>query len=302
MDVPAAPARLKRRLAPIYQTVRRRTKRLNAQVQYMWYRVYNRTAHRPVTGSASLMVSLTSYGQRVEQAFATIEAIGAGSIRPRRLVLWLDDPAIAGALPPELVRLQARGLEVRLTTNLGPHTKYFPSLAELDGTGLSLVTADDDILYPRRWLADLLEASTEHPGHVCCHRAYVVSVRGEAIAPYSTWPVCRTTDPGPTIFATGVSGVLYPPRMLAALRERGTAFLESTPKADDVWLHWVAWRAGVPVRQVRATARHFPIVPGTQEVGLIHANVGEGANDRWISQVYDDADAKGLAAAGAPAR
>lgn len=78
--------------------------------------------------------------------------------------------------------------------------------------------------------------------------------------------------------------------------------MATTPKADDVWLHWVALRAGIPIRQVRPVPHHFPFIPGTQEVGLVNENVAEGANDRWISQVYDETDAATLTAAGAPAR
>ena len=50
--------------------------------------------------------------------------------------------------PESLRRLERRGLEVRLTQNYGPHTKYYPSLADAIADGLPLVTADDDILYP----------------------------------------------------------------------------------------------------------------------------------------------------------
>ncbi len=75
------------------------------------------------------MVSLTSYGTRIGRVAYAIESIAAGTARPRRLVLWLDDPTRFAARPAALRRLERRGLEVRLTENLGPHTKYFPSLA-----------------------------------------------------------------------------------------------------------------------------------------------------------------------------
>ena len=282
--------------------VRKRAKRLWSHVLFAWYRARNRFSRAILTGTAPTVVSLTTFGTRAEVAYVAIESIGAGRVRPRRLVLWLDDPRIVENLPSSLRRLERRGLEIRLTDNLGPHTKYYPSLT-LEGTdGLPLVTADDDILYPRRWLADLLAASEAHPAEICCHRAFVVATRGADLAPYSTWPNCRTTQARPMNFATGVSGVLYPPAMLAALRRRGTAFMATTPKADDVWLHWVALREGIPVRQVRPKPRHFPFIPGTQEVGLVNQNVGEGANDRWIAATYDETDVARLVAAGAPER
>lgn len=165
---------------------------------------------------------------------------------------------------------------------------------------MSLVTCDDDILYPRHWLADLIDASKQNPATVCCHRAFVVGLRGGQISPYSTWPNCRTTEPSVTNFATGVSGVFYPPAMLDALRERGLVFIDKTLKADDVWLHWVALRNQIPIHQVNSQPRHFPTIPGSQATGLVHSNVGAAANDRWIAQVYDRDDYVALDRAGAP--
>jgi len=285
-----------------YRAARKRAKRLASHLWFAWYRARNRFSRAMLTGTAPTVVSLTTFGTRADVVYVAIESIGAGRVRPRRLVLWLDDPRIIDNLPATLRRLQRRGLEIHLTDNLGPHTKYYPSLTLEGIDGLPLVTADDDILYPHGWLADLLAASRAHPAEVCCHRAFVVATRGTGLAPYSTWPNCRTTQAGPMNFATGVSGVLYPPAMLAALRGRGTAFMATTPKADDVWLHWVALREGIPVRQVRPKPRHFPFIPGTQEVGLVNQNVGEGANDRWIAATYDETDVARLVAAGAPER
>lgn len=283
-----------------YRGARKLGKRALSHALLAALRVRNIVGRRSVVGDAPVVVSLTTYGQRASSVWAAVESIGAGSVRPQRLVLWLDDARIHAALPPSLRRLEKRGLEVRLTENLGPHTKYYPTLALTADQPVSLVTADDDILYPRTWLAELLDAARRHPGEVVCHRAFVVRVDADHLAPYASWPNCRSDRPSPTHFATGVSGVLYPPLMQAELRERGTAFMASTPKADDVWLHWVALRAGVGVRQVRSTPRHFPFIPGTQAGGLVNANVGEAMNDRWISQVYDATDARALAEAGAP--
>jgi hypothetical protein len=63
------------------------------------------------------------------------------------------------------------------------------------------------------------------------------------------------------VFATGVSGVAYPPELLGALRDRGEAFAHVCPRADDYWLHYAAVATGIPIRQVRDVAAYFwPIV------------------------------------------
>jgi hypothetical protein len=285
-----------------YRWARKRAKRAQSHVWLAWLKAVNDRSRRSVLGDSEVIVSLTTFGSRLDSVAYTIEAIGAGTARPRRMVLWLDDPQAYTNRPPSLRRLEARGLDVRLTENLGPHTKYFPVLESAVTSGLPVVTADDDILYPRSWLSDLLSAASEHPTVISCYRASVVALTADrsGVASYSDWPRCTDTETSTARFATGVSGVYYPPTMLRELRRRGTAFVDTCLKADDIWLHWVALRAAIPVRQIAVKPRHFPLIPGTQDQTLMAGNVAQGRNDDYIAGLYDAEDIAHLAAAGAP--
>lgn len=289
-------------LRALYRRGRKAAKRASSYLGLWVMRVRNRFSSASVLGDAPVMVSLTSYGSRIGSVAYAIESIAAGSVRPRRLVLWLDDPERFAARPAALRRLERRGLEVRLTENRGPHTKYFPSLPLAIADDLPLVTADDDILYPPQWLAGLVTAGVEYPDVVNCYRASIVALRQGVVAPYDDWPRCADTEVSVAHFATGVSGVRYPVSMLRELAGRGEEFVERCAKADDIWLHWVALRTGVGVRQINPRARHFPYLPGTQEETLVSGNVGQGANDRYVAGLYEPADVARLAAAGAPER
>jgi hypothetical protein len=246
-------------------------------------------AYDSLLGQCPVVVSLTTYGARVHDVHLAIESIGRGVVRPQRLVLWLDDASSFEDVKASLAPLVARGLEVRLTDNYGPHTKYFPMISEMDDSALALVTADDDILYPHSWLRGLIRAHTRDPETVHCYRSHRVGVRDQRLAPYASWARNlgrRALRPSPRTFATGVSGVIYPQEMVRALRSRGTEFMGVTPKADDVWLHYVAVEAGIRVRQIGVLPRHFPLVPGSQGERLMDENnVGEG-NDRQIAATY----------------
>lgn len=260
----------------------------------------NETSDRPVTGDAPVVVSLTTYGARFSTVHLTIESIAQGRRRPRRLVLWLDDQRLLDAPTPGLQRLVARGLEIRMARNDGPHTKYVPLLSDADlGAQDVVVTADDDVLYPRGWLAALESAARRDPGSVHCYRAYRVRTRTDGtLAPYRTWRPCLSAEPRFDSFATGVSGVAYPPRMIEALRAAGTRFRECAPHADDVWLHAVAVETGVRVRQLARQPRHFPVLPGSQESGLRNANVTGDGNDPQIRATYSADALRRLGAVG----
>jgi hypothetical protein len=248
-----------------------------------------------IDDKSTVVVSLTTHGRRVEKCYAAIESIAAGAARPNRLILWLNDASLIGeGMPPSLRRLVRRGLEVRLSENFGPHTKYYPYLLSEPTSHAPLVTADDDILYPKNWLQSLLQAASEEPTDIVCHRAKVMRMSGEVLQPYMTWPDCHNAHASTLHFATGVSGVLYPPEFLDKLRGEGDRFQEIAPKADDVWINSVAFRSGHAVRQVSANPALFPFVWGSQGQGLVHQNAFGGENDRQLGAAYTSADVRRL--------
>jgi hypothetical protein len=291
---PAIPLSLGAMPRRAYRFLRKRAKRVSSYVWLAGLKLRNRMSRSSVLGNAEVTVSLTTYGSRLKTVAYAIESIAAGNIRPKRMLLWLDDLRAFEQRPASVRRLERRGLEVGLTKNYGPHTKYFPSLDTALSENLPIVTADDDILYPRRWLHGLVAAAWKHPEEVSCYRASIVTSVGGRIAPYDSWPRCKDTVASVTRFATGVSGVYYPVTMLRALAAHGQEFLKRSPRADDIWLHWVALQGDIRIRQISPTARAFPYIPGTQEQTLVEENVHQGANDLRIAGLYAPSDIERL--------
>lgn len=250
----------------------------------------NQTAQSAVLSPEGPVVSLTTYGKRIDTVYLTLESIALGSLLPSRLILWMDEEDRFRNLPDSLRRLEARGLEVRLTPNYGPHKKYYPYLESSTQLDLPLATADDDALYPASWLKGLASSYRAFPSFVSCYRAHVVKLEGVGFAPYVTWERCRSTEPSFLNFATGVSGTIYPPALQAQLKGAGLGFVDLCPKADDVWLHLQAMRGGFKVKQLKAWEQSFPELPGTQDVGLVVDNVHGSQNDIQIAQTYTAED------------
>jgi hypothetical protein len=260
---------------------------LRALPEYLmlWPRMLlvNHRSTRSIVGDGGANVSLTTYGKRTATVWKTIETIGSGTVRPRRLILWLDDAAAVANPPTPLRRLVSRGLEIRLCHDYGPHKKYFPYVQEILSSepSTTLVTVDDDAYYPPTWLEELLAA--HRPDEVTAFRA---RVRGAG--PYGSWPTCKSREPSPRVFATGVSGVAYPPRLLRTLRDRGDEFIEVCPRADDFWLHYAAVATGVPIRQVRESAALWWEMPIASNCGLWDRNgtandaIAAKAESAWL--------------------
>ena len=276
--------------------MRKRVKRARnrALAVTLWMRNY--ASRKTGVGDLPLSVSLTSHGERLRTVALAIESIAAGSSTPNRLILWLDDDEDLrkSGLPASLKRLQRRGLEIAVAPKVGPHGKYFGYVNSLAAHQVPLVTADDDVMYPRYWLGRLYSAHLKHPQNSHCYWAKHMTTANGSIAPYGLWPVVTGTQAHPRNFALGVSGVIYPPSLLNELARRGRGFSESCPRADDIWLHFTALQCGISVRQISATAHHFPLIPGTQGNALLEGNVANGGNDLSIEKLYSEGEIESL--------
>jgi hypothetical protein len=250
----------------------------------------NRSARTQVTAPGGPVVSLTTYGKRLDSVYLTVESIARGSLLPSRLILWMDEEVRYKQRPDSLRRLEERGLEIKLTEDFGPHKKYFPYVASSSVLDTPLATADDDTVYPVNWLKGLAESYQANPSLVSCYRAHVVRFEHNNLTPYKCWRWCRSTTPSFLNFSTGVSGTIYPPELLCQLRASGPGFIDICPRADDVWLHVHALRGGFKIKQLKSWAQSFPALPGTQDTALFLDNVHGSKNDLQIQQTYTEAD------------
>jgi hypothetical protein len=279
------------RARPLARRAKARYRAADLATRLAYLRERNKRSSRPIVGDAPVAVSLTTHGRRIQNVFYALESIARSQTKPRRVVLWLDDPSAAADLPESLVRLQRRGLEIGLSSNYGPHTKYYPYVAEQSQHAIPLVTADDDVLYARDWL-DALMGAEPAPGEVVCHRARRIELVDDAIAPYAQWGFVTDTRLTGRNFATGVGGVRYPVPLLDALHAAGEEFQSCCPKADDVWLHAIALRNGYRARQLTAIAQERPYVPFGKDVSLWPTNVTQGGNDAAVAATYTDEDVR----------
>lgn len=242
----------------------------------------------------NIIVSLTSHGPRVQSVYLSIESILRGSIVPCKIILWLDDENIYNSLPDTLLKLKSKGVDILLSKNYGPHTKYFPYILKGDFSKW-LVTADDDIIYPKTWLSDLWKNKQSSSKEILCHRAHTIAFCTDlSFRKYNEWEPCKTTKRNVANFATGVSGVLYPPDFQSLLFKEGTQFLSKCPKADDVWLHYVSFKYGYEIRQLTKNSKHFTIIDNSQDQGLRNDNVNNNFNDNQILKTYSLKDMKDI--------
>src|SRR5690606_26871059 len=92
---------------------------------------------------------------------------------PDAVVLWLARHELA-ALPADILRME--GLTVRQCDDLRSYKKLIPALEHYPDA--FVVTADDDLVYPRSWLRGLVEAY-RGPKEIMLRRGRLIKWREE---------------------------------------------------------------------------------------------------------------------------
>jgi len=240
--------------------------------------------------SRRLVVSLTSFPERIKGITAVLETIYQQTHLPDEIVLWLAEeqfPGRMGELPDELRRLVEEGrLTLEWCDDLKPHKKYFYAFQKyVDDI---IVTIDDDLLYAPDLLEKLYDSYLLYPDAVSAARTHLIAVtsKGE-ILPYKQWireTDCSLYEPSMQICATGGAGCLYPPHILDQRLLDKEVLMEICPYADDLWIKTMELLSDVPVAAALSYAE-LEYLPGSQEVSLKTQNLYADGNDDQLRKI-----------------
>lgn len=240
-----------------------------------------------------LIVSLTTIPERIGTIHLCLESLLRQSIKPDRIILWLSEsnepsrPKIsAGELPPALTKLVQRGLEIRWCEDIRSFRKIMPALRAFPDA--LIVTADDDIFYPRNWLRKLYAAYQREPQYIHCHRAHLIKYNPSGVPlPYRQWNFLAPGHQGPSLdlFPTTGGGVLYAPGHLHREVLNEQAFLELCPKADDVWLKVMSIMNDVKCKKTSADSLQIMEICIPNNRTLSSENVEQNRNDFQIQAI-----------------
>lgn len=240
--------------------------------------------------SPELVVSLTTIPERIDKVHLCLDSLLCQSVKPDRIILWLGadggNPVPPAVLPNAVGKLQKRGLEIRWCEDMRSYKKIIPTM-QYHPDAL-IVTADDDVFYPRRWLRELYQAYQKEPQYIHCHRAHLIKYdeAGEPV-PYQQWDLLAPGFQGPSsdLFPTGVGGVLYAPGHLHQEVLNKASFLMLCPSADDVWLKAMSLLNQVECKKIRTDTLYTPPIRISNNRELWVDNVTQGGNDAQIRAV-----------------
>ena len=232
---------------------------------------------------SSLIVSLTSFPPRFEKLDLTIKGLLRQETKADKIILWIANDDLH-LLPNSINQLSERYdiFDIKTYQDVGSYKKLIPSLKLYPSS--YIVTADDDVYYPKIWLGRLIENISNTPA-VIAHRTHELTFDEDNIVnSYADWNNCCETSTSSHLMGTGIGGIVYPPNTFSPEVLNEDAFLSLCGNADDIWFFWMSRLNSIPTKW---SGYRFNIVTwlGTNETGLASGNVSKGRNDMCIQNM-----------------
>jgi len=255
----------------------------------------NESMTRPLgNGDTELIVSFTSYSNRIHDVHLVVESIAQQTLKPNRLILWLDENEFTLETIPLILRGQIkRGLEVRFCPNYKSYKKIIPTLETFPDA--NIITIDDDMLYPYDMVEILIREHKLDSKCILGFRAHKIKLEPNgALRPYVEWEY-ETSDSNRCnlVFFTGVGGIFYPKGCFDDEVLNSNVFMSICPSADDVWLKAMALLSQRKCKKVnddRDFWGRFMLIKKNQDIGLFNLNVIDTFNDEQIKSVFEKYD------------
>ena len=118
-----------------------------------------------------VVVSLTTFGNRIHNVHLAIESIMQGTVKPNKIVLWLAEDEFKNKNLPKTLQLQQeRGLEIEYCQDLRSYKKLIPSLSKYSDS--CIITIDDDAMYEYDLIERLINTHIDNPDKICACRMH----------------------------------------------------------------------------------------------------------------------------------
>lgn len=210
----------------------------------------------PPPRTERVVISLSTIPRRVGYLRAVLNSLIDQTVTADRIVLALPHYSSRERRPyPETGELDLPpGVDVLRCADYGPATKLLPVLAAEPRA--IVVVVDDDAIYPRNFVATLIEAHRQHPGDA-------VGYRGVRLAPPRRFAdldhvfATSVSEPTSVDILFGTWGYLLPPGVLDGAVADFAAAPAPLRWVDDIWVSGHLARRGI--RRLVTPADALPI-------------------------------------------
>ena len=242
-----------------------------------------------------LIVSLTSFPERLYDIHFCIYSILNQTIKPDEIILWLATNQFPNGekdIPQDVSNLKKFGLKIKWYDDIKSYKKLIPALEEYPND--LIITADDDLFYPKNWLESLYEEHKQNPNYIICQRSRKISFnKDSSFKSYDEWKFNDGEIKESFFnFSTNGAGSLFPPHSLYSDVFNKKLFEKLCPNADDIWIWAMAVLNRTKIKGVKDNMTKLTYVNLARELDIINektlysSNVG-GGNDLQLKNILD---------------
>lgn len=236
-----------------------------------------------------IIVSLTTFPQRIDKLDLCIKSILHQTIKPDKIIIYLGKDCSKEIASNYLNKYIDFGVEIRVDSNynLKSHKKYFYAMREFDDA--LIITIDDDLIYPKDMIESLYKTYKKYPNCIVARRVHWITWNNENINPYEKWlgEYKKIKEPSYNLFATTGAGTLFPPNALYKDALDIDKIKEYAYTADDVWLKFMSILNKTKVVWAKNNLQMPTTINNSQNFSLMKENVENKKNDRYILKIMN---------------
>ena len=255
-----------------FEVSKRRENFVNQRYEDEQIEKFTESGINPVRDENSIIVSITSFPERMRDIHYCIFSLLYQNLKPHKVILWLAEnqfPNKEDDLPEELLHFKKHGLTIGWYKDIRSYKKLIPTLLEY--SDYYIVTADDDIFYPKDWLEQIWEVHEEYPNDVIASRVRRVTFdEDDEINKYDDWTlISETCDASYLNFPTNGAGTLFLPNMFSERIFDEEMFTKLSPLGDDIWFWAMMLLDGFKIKPIEKPVYVLKYVNIAREVGII---------------------------------
>jgi len=238
-----------------------------------------------------IIISLTTYSKRIYDVHLVIESLFNQTFKANKIILWLAENEFnIHNIPSILSKMQDRGLIINFYADLRSYKKMIPTLLYYSGS--TIITVDDDVIYPRDLIERFIKGHIENPNMILFGRGHQMTFSEDGkLKPYREWKFDINEETITKLnFPTGIGGILYPVGSLNSEVTNDKLFMRLAPYGDDIWFKVMSLLNGIQVKKIHIPFKfdqYYTIIRRSQDISLYHINRGKNENDKQIKDTFD---------------
>ena len=233
-----------------------------------------------------VIVSIMSFEEHFKALELSLYSLLTQSVQPDRIILWLSNEYELSELPYYITRYIKNGLEIRFVEDIGEYNKIIYALKEYSNS--IVVTAEDDIIYPKDWLKKLYHSYITNPQDIHLHRAMEVKLYNNNLTSIKNWTTYVKEEMSEySNFIVSEGGVLYPPNCFSKEVFREDIYRKNAPVNPDIWLWFMALVSKRKIRVVKSHIKNLTCINFLNKILEINSDKYIQRSDEQIQNLME---------------